>query len=211
MFTLRTLREGLIPFLALGIAALLGALWSPWLTLGFGALLLFSIGFFRDPARRGPEDPAAILSPADGVIVGVEQVREEEFLAGDAIRVAIFLSVFDVHVQRSPISGAIRWVRYHPGKHLDARDRSATLSNENRMVAIEGADGFRVAVRQIAGRVARRIVGWAGPEARLERGDRLGMIRFGSRVELFLPLEVQVAVQLGQHVKGGETVVAQRP
>jgi phosphatidylserine decarboxylase len=102
-------------------------------------------------------------------------------------------------------------VDYQPGRHLDARDGRATAMNESRFVGIEAEDGYRVAVRQIAGKVARRIVGWAGPGAKLARGERLGMIRFGSRVEIFLPPDTQVLVTPGQHVKGGETILARRP
>jgi phosphatidylserine decarboxylase len=210
MFTSRTLREGSGPILCLALLAVAGALISPWLALVPLLVLGFTIMFFRDPRRLAPPDPAAILAPADGTVVAIERVREDEYIGAEAIRIAIFLSVFDVHVQRSPVRGEIGLVRYRSGRHLDARTANAGLHNENRLIGIRCPDGARVAVRQIGGKVARRIVGWKGMGAALERGERLGMIRFGSRVEIFLPEDVEIAVAAGAHVKGGETVLARR-
>jgi phosphatidylserine decarboxylase len=210
MFTVRALREGAGPILILVLLTLGTGLVAWWFGAILGVVLLFAIAFFRDPDRPVPADPEAVLSPADGTVVDVTRQTEARFLGGESLRVAIFLSVFDVHVQRMPVSGGIRMVDYHPGRHLDARDGRATAMNESRFVGIEAEDGYRVAVRQIAGKVARRIVGWAGPGARLARGERLGMIRFGSRVEIFLPPDAQVLVTPGQHVKGGETILARR-
>jgi phosphatidylserine decarboxylase len=216
MFTARTLLAGKWPiliFAALTVAAMFlpcGA----WLRVMLGSisavLLLFTISFFRDPNRTAPKDPKAIVSPADGTIVEIRTVHEPYFLNGEAEMVAIFLSVFDVHVQRAPIDGEIKFVKYHKGKFLDARNMNASLENENRVIGLVGADGFRVTVRQIAGMIARRIVGWADPGAKLARGERLGMIRFGSRVELFLPPGTQIMAQVGDYAKGGETVLARR-
>jgi phosphatidylserine decarboxylase len=215
MFTARTLLAGKWPiliFAALIVAAtfLSCSMWLRVLLGGVSALLLFTISFFRDPHRKGPTDPKAIVSPADGTIVEIRTVHEPYFLNGEATMVAIFLSVFDVHVQRAPIDGEIKFVKYHKGKFLDARNMNASLENENRVIGIVGADGFRVTVRQIAGLIARRIVGWADPGAKLARGERLGMIRFGSRVELFLPPGIQVTAKMGDYAKGGETVLARR-
>ena len=123
---------------------------------------------------------------------------------------AIFLSVFDVHVQRAPIDGEIRFVQYNRGKFLDARNVNASLQNENRVVGIESADGFRVTVRQISGLIARRIVDWADRGATLTKGERFGMIRFGSRVELFLPPGTEIAAKAGDYARGGETIIARR-
>jgi phosphatidylserine decarboxylase len=173
-------------------------------------LLVFTISFFRDPQRTGPADPRAIVAPADGTIMEIRTVHEPYFLNGEATMVAIFLSVFDVHVQRAPIDGEIKFVKYHKGKFLDARNMNASLENENRVIGLVAADGYRVTVRQIAGMIARRIVGWADPGAKLARGERLGMIRFGSRVELFLPPGTQVTARVGDYAKGGETVLARR-
>jgi phosphatidylserine decarboxylase len=210
MFTSRTLREGSGPILILAVLAIAAALWSPWIAVFPLLLLFFTVAFFRDPRREPPADPAAILAPADGKVVAIERVREDEYMGAEATRISIFLSIFDVHVQRSPVEGEIQLVRYRPGRHVDARSTQATLLNENRMIGIRGRDGTRMALRQIGGKVARRIVGWKETGANLERGERLGMIRFGSRVELFLPPEVVVTTAAGRHVKGGETVLATR-
>ena len=216
MFTARTLLAGKWPiliFAALTVALpyLACSFWLRGILTGIAALLLlFTISFFRDPIRAGPADPKAIVAPADGTIVEIRTVHEPYFLNGEATMVAIFLSVFDVHVQRAPIEGEIKFVRYNKGKFLDARNINASLENENRVVGLVAADGFRVTVRQIAGLIARRIVGWADKDAKLTRGERFGMIRFGSRVELFLPPGVSVTAQVGDYAKGGETILARR-
>ena len=157
-----------------------------------------------------PPDPKLIVAPATGKIVEIKTVNEPHFLKGEATMVAIFLSVFDVHVQRAPIGGTIQFVQYNKGKFLDARNPNASLQNENRIVGIESADGFRVTVRQISGLIARRIVGWAGQGAPLAKGERFGMIRFGSRVELFLPPGTEIAAKVGDYARGGETIIARR-
>jgi phosphatidylserine decarboxylase len=214
MFTARTLREGRWPILI--FAALMVIFlpherwWSCTLSSISLVLLLFTISFFRDPTRTVPADPKIIVAPADGRIVEIRPVMEPHFLGGEATMVAIFLSVFDVHVQRAPIDGKIAFVQYNKGKFLDARDVNASLQNENRVVGIESADGFRVTVRQIAGLIARRIVSWADQGATLAKGEHFGMIRFGSRVELFLPQGTEIAAKVGDYAKGGETIIARR-
>jgi len=216
MFTARTLLAGKWPILifaalTVGVMFLPCGVWLRGMLAGISALLLvFTISFFRDPQRTAPADPKAIVSPADGTIVEIRTVHEPYFLNGEAEMVAIFLSVFDVHVQRAPIDGEIKFVKYNKGKFLDARNMNTSLENENRVIGIVAADGFRVTVRQIAGLIARRIVGWADKGAKLTRGERLGMIRFGSRVELFLPPGVTVTAQVGDYAKGGETILARR-
>jgi phosphatidylserine decarboxylase len=216
MFTARTLLAGKWPILIFA-ALTVGAMFLPcgaWLRVALAGisavLLVFTISFFRDPNRVAPKDPKAIVSPADGTIVEIRTVHEPYFLNGEAEMVAMFLSVFDVHVQRAPIDGEIKFVKYHKGKFLDARNMNASLENENRVIGMVGTDGYRVTVRQIAGMIARRIVGWADPGAKLARGERLGMIRFGSRVEVFLPPGTQITAQVGDYAKGGETVLARR-
>ncbi len=124
--------------------------------------------------------------------------------------IAIFLSIFDVHVQRSPVAGTVKLVKYNPGKFLDARHPDAPARNESRTVGIETSDGFRVVIRQIAGLIARRIVGWKNEGDAVASAEHLGMIRFGSRVELYLPPDVEILVKPGQYAKGGETIVARR-
>jgi phosphatidylserine decarboxylase len=212
MFTVRTLLEGRWPILvlaALSVATILGCpvVWAPILPL---ALLVFTISFFRDPEANVPPDPALIVAPATGRIVEIRSVNEPHFLRGEAAMVAIFLSVFDVHVQRSPIAGTIQFVQYNQGRFLDARNPQASLQNENRVVGIASANGFQVTVRQISGLIARRIVGWADQGAPLAKGERFGMIRFGSRVELFLPPGTEIVAKVGDYAKGGETVIARR-
>ncbi len=212
MFTLRTLREGkwpIIIFAVLGGATVVWCpvWWAPILPIG---LLVFTISFFRDPTRAVPADPKAVVSPADGKVVEVRMVNEPLYLKGDVQMVAIFLSVFDVHVQRSPIEGEIKFVQYNKGRFLDARNPQCGTLNENRVVGIEGPDGFRVTVRQVAGLIARRIVGWADQGTRLARGEHIGMIRFGSRVELYLPPDVEVTVKVGEMVKGAQDVIARK-
>lgn len=230
MFTRRTLLEGKWPILVLAALSVPTTIvlvvlsvatiiwcpvaWAPILPLVLLALPLallgFTISFFRDPERDIPADPNALVSPADGKVVEVKTANEPHFLGGEATMVAIFLSIFDVHVQRAPIDGTIKFVQYNKGRFLDARDPQASLANENRVVGIESADGFRVTVRQVAGLIARRIVGWADTGATLAKGERIGMIRFGSRVELFLPPGTEVAVKVGDYAKGGETIIARR-
>jgi phosphatidylserine decarboxylase len=212
MFTSRTLLEGKWPIIALAVLGAATRIWCPvpWAPLLPFALLGFTISFFRDPPRTAPSDAKAIVAPADGKVVEVRTVNEPHFLKADAQMVAIFLSVFDVHVQRAPIDGEIRFVQYNKGRFLDARNPRCAEVNEDRVIGIESADGFRVTVRQVAGLIARRIVGWAGQGTRLAKGDRIGMIRFGSRVELFLPMDCEIAVKPGDYAKGGHTVVAKR-
>ena len=212
MFTTRTLLEGKWPIGVLAVLAAATIVWCPvaWAPVIPLALLAFTISFFRDPQREVPAATKLIVAPADGRIVEIKSVNEPHFLKGEATMVAIFLSVFDVHVQRAPIDGEIKFVQYHTGQFLDARHPQASLVNENRVVGIESADGFRVTVRQIAGLIARRIVAWADTGAKLAKGERLGMIRFGSRVELFLPLGTEITVRVGDHAKGGETIIARR-
>ena len=212
MFTARTLLEGKWPILvlaALSAATIIGCpvRWAPVLPL---ALLAFTVSFFRDPAADVPSDAKLIVAPATGKIVEIKPVKEPHFLNSEATMVAIFLSVFDVHVQRAPIDGEIKFMQYNQGRFLDARDANASRENENRVVGIESADGFRVTVRQIAGLIARRIVGWADKGVMVAKGERLGMIRFGSRVELFLPPGTEIAAKVGDHAKGGETIIARR-
>jgi len=205
MFTIRTLLEGKWPILILGGLTAAIVIWCParWAWMVPAVLLAFTISFFRDPSVKIPADEKLIVAPATGKIVEIVPV-------GDTTRVAIFLSIFDVHVQRAPMAGTIQRVTYQAGKFLDVRDANASAQNEYRLLEIETADGFRVTVRQIAGLIARRIVGWAGEGATLAKGERLGMIRFGSRVELSVPAGVEIVAKVGEHAKGGETIVARR-
>lgn len=205
MFTAKTLWEGRWPLGVLGVLSVAGWLWCwPAFALSFG-LLLFTLWFFRDPERTPPNEPMALVAPADG------RVADIQTNADGSQTIGIFLSVFDVHVQRAPLGGVITEVDYRRGKFHDARDARASTENEQRTLTLEAADGYRVVVRQIAGLIARRIVGWRDQGSTVQRGERIGMIRFGSRVEIVVPVGTELTVRVGQHVKGGETVVARRP
>jgi phosphatidylserine decarboxylase len=210
MFTTRTLMEARAPILILLALAVLLSFWSRPAAAVAAVLLAMVFVFFRDPKRRIPDDSRAVVSPADGRVVEIAPVREENFLGSEAVRISIFLSIFDVHVQRAPVEGAIRFVQRTPGRFLDARDTRSGSMNESRAIGVEAPDGARFLVRQIAGKIARRIVGWEEAGAGLELGQRIGMIRFGSRVEIYLPPGTVVVARMGEHVKGGVTIIARR-
>jgi phosphatidylserine decarboxylase len=174
-----------------------------------GALLLIlalAFGlFFRDPERSRPDVPGAILAPADGKVVELRPGVADRFV-GESTRVSIFLSPLDVHVNRSPISGLVTDVQYQRGTFLPAYRAEASDENERCGVLLQG-EAFRVTVRQIAGVLARRVVCRVRPGEKLQAGERFGLIRFGSRVDLFLPSDVRVSVRMGDRVRGGESVI----
>lgn len=186
--------------------ALLG--WQGWWVpsialLGVAGFILF---FFRDPERAVPTTPGAIVAPADGRVLKVEEVTLD---GGAYTQVSIFLSLFDVHVNRAPIGGTIARVRYRPGKFHVASGRHASRENEQNEVVLEG-DGLRVVFRQIAGILARRIEFWKKPGDAVVRGQRLGMIRFGSRAEVVFDRRCRLQVKPGEHVRAGSTILAIR-
>ena len=176
-------------------------------TLLAALLFLFVAYFFRDPERAVPTDEGIIVSAADGLVVGVDEMEEPDFHLGPMIRIAVFLSVFDVHVNRSPVDGVVKSTIYKAGQFLDVRHPDSSTRNECRSWWLETAGG-PVAVRQIAGLIARRIVAWADVGSTLARGQRLGMIRFGSRTEVFLPPGCLVLVKPGDRVSGASTPIA---
>ncbi len=208
MFTKRALWEGRWSLAVLTALTVAGVWWYWPAGMAALVLLVFAVCFFRDPERAIPADPQTIVSPADGKVTDIEPVNEPVFLNGPATRIGIFMSVFNVHVQRAPIAGTIKLVDYHPGKFLDARDAQAALANEDRSIGLEAADGYRVVVRQVAGLIARRIVGWAGQGDLLEKGQRFGMIRFGSRVELYVRPGTEILISVGASVQAGTTILA---
>jgi phosphatidylserine decarboxylase len=173
-------------------------------------LIVFITYFFRDPERTIPPDETLIVSAADGLVVSVEQYDEPDFHLGPMLRIAVFLSVFDVHVNRSPVAGTVKSTVYKAGQFLDVRHPESSTRNECRSWWIDTARG-PVAVRQIAGLVARRIVAWAGEGSHLARGQRFGMIRFGSRTEVFLPIGCIPLVKPGDRVAGAATPIARWP
>ena len=173
-------------------------------------LFFYVIYFFRDPERAIPVDENIIVSAADGLVVSVEEYDEPDFHLGPMLRIAVFLSVFDVHVNRSPVAGTVNATVYKAGQFLDVRHPDSSTRNECRSWWLETAQG-PVAVRQIAGLVARRIVAWADEGSVLERGQRFGMIRFGSRTEVFLPIGCVQLVKPGDRVEGAATPIARWP
>jgi phosphatidylserine decarboxylase len=209
-------REGLL-FIGIGIAAAIGALALAWnyatipLWIAGGVLVALAIWvayFFRDPERTGERGEQFVVSPADGKVVQITQVEEPAFVRGRALRISIFMNVFNVHVNRYPVSGKVAYVHYNAGKFLNAAADKASLENEQMSVGIESGHG-RVLVRQIAGLIARRIVSYAKVGAQAEQGMRMGIIRFGSRVDVFVPPSSRVRVKLGDFPLAGVTVLAE--
>ncbi len=203
----QTLKEARWIFLVLLVLAAGSAKFSFWLAMPWIVLILFTISFFRDPDRASPSDPDLVVAAADGKVVAIEVLPEDEVIQAPMQRVAIFLSVFNVHTNRAPIDGKVTYARHHPGKFLDARNPECSFRNERMTWAIE-RDGVTFVVRQITGAIARRIVAWSKVGDVLQKGERFGMIRFGSRTEIYLPLKSEIVVRVGDTVKGGETVIA---
>jgi phosphatidylserine decarboxylase len=181
---------------------------APWAAAPLFLLALFVVAFFRDPERAPEGGSDAAVSPADGRVTDIAVVEERHFLGGPALRIGIFLSVFDVHVNRAPLDGVARYFRYVPGAFLDARDPTCAERNEANLVGFESPRG-RFAVRQVAGLIARRIVCPLQEGQAVARGERIGMIKFGSRTELLVPAgaPVEVAVEVGRRVRGGRTIL----
>lgn len=182
--------------------AVLSFLISPWAGLPFYLLAAFCLYFFRDP-ERVPPGPDFMLSPADGKIVSIKQI------APDQTRISIFLNIFDVHVNRTPIPGVVKEIAYREGKFLVASHEAASADNEQNTIVIEGG-GTRVVCRQIAGLIARRIVCYKKAGDKLAPAERIGYIKFGSRVDVIFGLEWRTTVRVGQHVSAGVSVLAQR-
>jgi phosphatidylserine decarboxylase len=181
---------GKIAFIAVGVILLV--------------LGMFVLYFFRDPEREIPSDPAAVVSPADGHVV---VIVDESYDGRPGQRISIFLSVFDVHVQRAPVAGRIAGVTYKPGKFYAAYRSHASSDNEQNIIAMDTGGG-EIVFKQIAGAIARRVLCWKSPGETVARGERVGMIRFGSRVDLWLPKGAEIVVQRGDKVAGGSSVLA---
>ncbi len=200
-----------IPAIGLGLVVLVAAFGTPFWYLAFPLLAagVFTLFFFRDPPRRISEEPSDIVSPADGTVVAIEELSNTEFYDGPCKRVSIFLSVFNVHVNRAPTAGMVTKVRYKPGGYRNAMRADSSELNESNAIRMDTALGA-MTIRQISGAVARRIVCLAAEGDTLTKGERIGMIKFGSRTELYLPLDAEVAVSLKDKVHGGSTVLATR-
>jgi phosphatidylserine decarboxylase len=204
-------KEGL-PFLipTAFLTLFLGGMGWKVLTLLGILLTLFIAFFFRNPKRKIPSLQNIILSPADGRIIHVGECEEDRFLRERALKVSIFMSLFDVHINRAPASGKVLERSYHPGRFLVANVEKSSLLNEQNAFILETEDRFKILLIQIAGFVARRIVCYAKAGDTLRKGEIFGLIRFGSRIDLYLPTEVKPIVRVGQHVKGGESIIGYR-
>ena len=197
-------REG-IPFILVPLLLVAAFGWfGLWpVAVAFAAVALFMMYFFRDPARTVPDDDGLITAAADGVVTRIDITETTKL-------VSVFLSPLDVHINRSPISGKISKITYIKGKKRPATSDSASLTNERNSLVIEG-ENITVTCTQIAGILARRIVCWSKTGDNLTRGEKFGMIKFGSRTDLLMPASVEIAVKIGQRVVGGETVIARQP
>ena len=189
------------------LLAIVSGLFSAWALWFFFLVFLCTVAFFRDPERAVPSDPNVIVAPADGAVMDILELDENEVLKAKTRRVGIFLSVFDVHTNRAPINGRVIYRQQRRGLFLDARRPDCSEKNESMTWAFENTR-VTIVVRQITGAIARRIVAWANVGDELKKGERFGMIRFGSRTELYLPLDAQLLVKVGDHVLGGSTIVA---
>ncbi|HEY8131351.1 MAG TPA: phosphatidylserine decarboxylase family protein [Thermoanaerobaculia bacterium] len=197
----------IIPLMILTAAALLLTWWTAAIVLGF--LTLFLINFFRDPHRAGSERHVDVLSPADGTVVQIKDVPDGEVWPGLTRQVSIFMSVFDVHVNRAPISGKIVHYRYNPGKKIAAFAEKSSTENEQNLVVIEDGRGATIAFKQIAGLLARRIVFDKKEGEEVVRGERVGMIKFGSRVDIFFQPTATLKVKMREKVKVGLTIIGE--
>jgi phosphatidylserine decarboxylase len=211
-------REGLL-FIGIAAAVAAGAFgfaisrrsWGLWLAAFVLLLLALWVAyFFRDPERVGDRGPALVVSPADGKLIMITEVDEPSFVKGRAIRLSIFMNVFNVHVNRYPVDGAVKYIHYNKGKFFNAAAEKSSLENEQMSVGIE-TGRHRVLVRQIAGLIARRIVTYSKLGETVKQGDRMGIIRFGSRVDVFLPPGSTVRAKLGDMTTAGVTILAVLP
>ncbi len=191
---------------ALLVAIFLGAAINPYVAILPAVIACYCLYFFRNPERKIPADASLIVSPADGTVQDVVQLEGDDFIKSPCNKVIIFLSVFDVHVNRSPIAGEIKIQKYICGRFRPAYKDSVGFENERHLIGIEN-EKLRVTVTQIAGILARRIVSWVTLDDKLEKGELYGLIRFGSCTEIVMPDNVEVLVKKGQKVRGGETII----
>ena len=211
-------REGLL-FIAIAAFIAAGAFgfaitrrsWGLWLAAFVLLLLALWVAyFFRDPERIGERGPTLVVSPADGKLIMITEVDEPSFMKGRATRLSIFMNVFNVHVNRYPVDGVVRYVHYNKGKFFNAAAEKSSLENEQMSVGIE-TGGYRLLVRQIAGLIARRIVTYSKLGETVKQGDRMGIIRFGSRVDVFLPAGSTVRAKVGDITVAGVTILGELP
>jgi phosphatidylserine decarboxylase len=211
-------REGLL-FIAIAAVVAAGAFgfaitrrsWGLWLAAFVLLLLALWVAyFFRDPERTGERGPSLVVSPADGKLIMITEVDEPTFVKGRAVRLSIFMNVFNVHVNRYPVEGVVRYIHYNKGKFFNAAAEKSSLENEQMSVGIE-TSRYRVLVRQIAGLIARRIVTYSKLGETIRQGDRMGIIRFGSRVDVFLPTGSTLRAKVGDITVAGVTILGELP
>ncbi len=185
------------------------ASWGAWLAYGLLMVLVaLVLQFFRNPSRHTVLQEDGVIAPADGKVVIIEKVFEPEYFQGERLQISIFMSPFNVHVNRNPVSGEVAFFKYHPGDYLVAWHPKSSTLNERTTVVVRTPEGHEVLFRQIAGALARRIRWYIGKGDKVRQGEEFGFIKFGSRVDLYLPLNAVPRVQIGQHVRGGETCIA---
>jgi phosphatidylserine decarboxylase len=202
--------EGFPFIIPLGVATLLAFLAGfKGISLVLLAVTLFVVWFFRNPQRNTPEKDGLVISPADGRVIRIEETTSDEQPGRTFHKISIFMNVFNVHVNRVPCSGEVRFVRYREGKFLSANLDKASAQNERNTVLLQTSDGREIMTVQIAGLIARRIVCWLKEGMQVQRGERFGLIRFGSRVEVFLPLGSTILVKVGEKVRAGETPIGE--
>jgi phosphatidylserine decarboxylase len=187
------------------IWAISGVLVAIWVL-----LVVFTFFFFRDPNPMTPTGANLVIAPGHGKVDVIDTTTETEFIGGECQRISIFLSVFDVHVQNAPVTGKISYFKHTPGQYLNAMSTDSAKFNENVLIGIDSVEprGEKIGVRLIAGLIARRIVPWISENDPVQRGERISLIQFGSRVDIYLPMRAKIKIQLGQKVIGGETVIA---
>ena len=201
-------REGYIFIIVAALLTLIAFAFTPcWVAFILLLVTAFIVWFFRNPERNTPPGEKLIISPADGEVIKIEEVREHEIMAGPLRKISIFMNVFSVHVNRIPCTGRIEAVHYYKGKFLSANLDKASSDNERNGLVIRMDDGREIGMIQVAGLVARRIVCWVSEGMRVEKGQRFGLIRFGSRVEVLLPADTAVMVETGDKVRAGETPI----
>lgn len=218
--------QSALKLIGLSLAAVLVLIGVAWLAAHIGSFIVgmagtllvlwvlfvvFTFYFFRDPDAAVPTGKNLVLAPGHGKVDTIDTTTEKDFMGGECQRISIFLSVFDVHVQNSPVMGRIAFFRHKPGQYLNAMRADCADFNENVLIGIESAEpmGAKVGVRLIAGLIARRIVPWVAQNEIVQRGERISLIQFGSRVNVYLPLNAKIKVKLGDRVVGGESILAE--
>lgn len=211
-------REG-YPFIGIAVAAAVAVFalalarrsWALWLLALIVTVIALCVAyFFRDPERTGERGANIVVAPADGRLIMITELEEPAFIGGRATRLSIFMNVFNVHVNRYPVDGVVRYVHYNKGKFLNAAAEKSSLENEQSSVGIESGQ-YRILVRQIAGLIARRIVTYSRDGQQVRQGERMGIIRFGSRVDVFIPTDAKLRARLGALTTAGTTVLAEFP